>query len=187
MRLFVAVSPGRRFTEELTSRLAEWTGRLDVRWTRPETWHLTLSFLGEWPADRAAPLIERLSAAIESEPLRLVPGPLAGFPDLRRPRVLFVQMEGGGQLAALAAQVRGAVDQAWPEGPQDRRPFRPHLTLARIRRPLTAGDINLLQDIDLSDLPQETVERVQLIRSELRPDGSRYFDHAVFGLRKKGE
>lgn len=187
MRLFVAVSPGERFVRELTTRLAPWTGRLGVRWTRPETWHLTLAFLGEWPAERVEPLVAGLEEAIEAEPLLLLPGGLDGFPDLRRPRVLFVQMRDDGSLAALAARVRSAVDRTWPEGPQDRRPFRPHLTLARIRRPLDLEEVKSLPNIDLSGLPEVTVERLQLVRSELRPGGPRYTDRAVFRLRKKGE
>jgi len=186
-RLFVAVSPGEQFRRELTTRLAPWRERLPVRWTRPETWHLTLSFLGEWPPERQDALQDALHGAIATGPFLLRPGGLDGFPHLRSPRVLFVQMAGDGQLERLAGQVRDAVDRTWPEGPQDRRPLRPHLTLARTRERISPGQVNLLQQIDLSGLPEVFVERVHLVRSERLPEGPRYTDQAVFGLRKKGE
>jgi 2'-5' RNA ligase len=188
MRVFLAVPCGKRLTTALTTSLDEWrslTGGLkSVRWTRPETWHLTLQFLGEWPENRLAGLKTAL-AAMRPEPVfTLCPGDLGGFPNLRSPRVLFLHLADDGQSASLAGRVRTVVAETWPEGPQDNRPFRGHVTLGRIRHRLPRSELNCLQKLKLHNLPQVPVEGFDLVASELRPTGPRYTTLARFKLRK---
>ncbi len=187
MRLFVAVSPGEQFRNALTTRLAPWRHRLPVRWVPPENWHLTLCFLGQWPKSRFNALQEALRRSIAIDPFVLQPGTVGAFPNLRSPRVLFVQMKEAGQLERLAAQVCSGVDATWPDGPRDHHPFRAHMTWARIRKPLQRDQVNLLSQIELAGLPEISVERVRLLSSDRFPAGPRYREQAVFALRKKGE
>lgn len=186
-RAFVAVPCGEPLAGELSRRLDALPGRAPVRWTRPDTWHLTLQFLGDWPADRLDALREALSALAVTAPFALRPAGLGGFPDRRRPRVLFLQFDGADPLLELAGGVRRASAQAWADGPQDTRPVHPHLTLARVRDPLEESELNRLQHIDLSGLPDLACERFQLMASTLGPGGARHRELAGFALRKKGE
>ncbi len=183
MRLFVAVNPTERFTHDLDTWLDRWRPRVPAAWTRRETWHLTLAFLGEWPAERAESLALALSDEAPRHPgFLLRPGELGAFPNLRTPRVLFLQMDGGEALAGLATAVRARVEATWPEGPQDRKVFRPHLTLARFKAPLEAEASAALAGIDPGTWPPQPVAEVRLVRSTLRPSGARYADVAVFPL-----
>ena len=188
MRVFLAVSCGERLAAEVTTALDDWRagpmGRLPVRWTRPQTWHLTLQFLGDWPQHRLAELKTALEAARDQSAFCLTPGSIGGFPDLKSPRVLFLHMEDDGQAARLAGRVRGIVGDTWGEGPQDNRAFRGHLTLARIRSRLSRSDINLLQELKLEGLHPVTVEGFSLMASELLPEGPRYTELAFYELRK---
>ena len=93
-RAFVAVPCGEPLAGELSRRLDALPGPAPVRWTHPATWHLTLQFLGDWPADRLAALQMSLSRLDGPAPFRLAPAGLGGFPNLRRPRVLFLQFAG---------------------------------------------------------------------------------------------
>lgn len=186
-RAFVAVPCGEHLAAALSRRLDAARDRFGVRWTPVPAWHLTLQFLGDWPPDRLEALRGRLGA-LETHPMApLVPAGWGGFPDLRRPRVLFLQFRDVAAVSDLAGRVRAASTAAWPEGPQDCRPAHPHLTLARIREPLEPGQINSILDIDLSDLPVLPVDRFDLLASELRPRGACHTVLASFGLRKKGE
>lgn len=187
MRVFLAVHPGEQLVRDLSARLDSWRDRLPVRWTRPDTWHLTLQFLGEWPQARLDDLQTALAAAATGAPFTMAPGSLDGFPDLRHPRVLFLQMTDDGQGVALAARVREIVDRTWPDGPQDTRPYRGHLTLARLRSPLSSDDWNLLNNIDLSGLTKVSVEGFSLVASQRGFQGVRYHDLAFWRMRKKGE
>jgi 2'-5' RNA ligase len=187
VRLFVAVPCGELLRAALTSRLdASGTGP-DVRWTAPDTWHLTLQFLGDWPRTRIPALVEALDEVSGLSPFALPVRGLGAFPDLRRPRVLFLHLGDDGAADALARSVREKVAGIWPDGPRNTKPFRPHLTLSRIRRPLTPADLKLLQKWDLSDLPDLPVEGFRLYSSVLGRGGARHTVEAEFALRKKGE
>jgi 2'-5' RNA ligase len=172
----------------VTTALDDWrvgpASRIPVRWTRPETWHLTLQFLGDWPEDRLAELKPALEATHDQPAFSLKPGRIGGFPDLKSPRVLFLHMDDNGEAARLADRVRTIVNETWPQGPQDNRAFRSHLTLARTRVLLTRSDINLLQGLKLDSLPTVFVEGFGLVSSELRREGPRYTTLGFFALRK---
>jgi RNA 2',3'-cyclic 3'-phosphodiesterase len=185
VRLFVAVNAPGRFTDDLATRLDAWRRELPLAWTRPETWHLTLMFLGEWPAER----LPALRAALAEEtgrhaPFDVQPGAVDAFPDLRSPRVLFLQFLplDGGPLHALAAGVRARVESSWPAGPQDRKAFKPHLTLARIKAPLSRDQREILGRIDLGAWPAQPIGAVRLVASELQARGARHVDQAVLPL-----
>lgn len=185
MRLFIAVDPGRQFRTDLDARLDAWRRRLALSWVRPDNLHVTLQFLGEQPAELLPGLEKRLvEVAGRHEPLLLRPGRLGAFPHLRSPRVLFLQMESGGALERLAADVRAAITPLLGPGAVDDKPFRPHLTLARIKRPLTQAEGRLLVDIDLGAWADLPAAELRLLRSELERAGARYTDMAVVPLGK---
>jgi 2'-5' RNA ligase len=117
----------------------------------------------------------------------LCPTGLGGFPDLHRPRVLFLQFRKAEPLTDLAAHVRQAAAAVWPEGPQDTRPLQPHLTLARVCQPLESLQVKALKDIKLDDLPVLTMDSFSLMVSAPVAAGVRHAALATFALRKKGE
>ncbi len=183
MRLFVAVNPPERLVQDLDTRLDTVRRAVRIAWTTPRSWHLTLMFLGEWPAPRAAPLAAALQTAVAACPAPVIaPGAVGAFPDARRPRVLFLHLDGGERLEQLACTVRGAVDTVWPGGPQDHRAFRPHLTLARIKRPLPSAQRAILADLDLGSWPAFTPPAAHLLASELHPAGARHTEVARLPL-----
>lgn len=183
MRCFVAVAPGERLREELSTRLDVWRGILPLAWARPEQFHITLRFLGEWPADR----LEALRGALASELDRVsgfpvTPAGLDVFPDWRAPRVLFLRLDDADRLAELAAGVNTALASHCPGFGRPAGAFRAHLTLARIKRPLPPDDLRILRGLDPGVLSGFTVEAVHLVESRLSPAGARYADLAVFPL-----
>ena len=179
MRLFLAVIPPEDFRQELSRQVDELREALAddpaLRWTRPQTWHLTLQFLGDWPQERLGALEGALHGGISGRGFTLQPGELGAFPDLRRPRVLFLHLEeevDTSRAAELAGQVRSAVSEVWSSGPQDGKPFRPHLTLARLKVRLEPGLGSGLEGWRPGPLPPWPVRAVQLMASELQPTGA---------------
>jgi len=186
-RAFVAVPCGGPLVRELSRRLDAFVDRPPARWTDPLTWHLTLQFLGDWPSTRLSALRQELAPLGDLPAADLWPTGLGGFPDLHRPRVLFLQFQTAEPLTNLAARVRQAAAAVWPEGPQDTRPLQPHLTLARVCEPLESSQVNALKDIKLDDLPVLAMDGFSLMASAPLAGGARHTALATFALRKKGE
>jgi 2'-5' RNA ligase len=168
-RLFVAVDPPTAVAEELTSwARAQRGGSQGMRIVEPRNVHLTLAFLGERTAGEIANVTRAMSEAAigggvnalrTGEPLLLPP---------RRPRVLAVTVtDSGGRLAelqdALVAELGRLV------GFRAERAFRPHLTLARLRR-----DARPPHALEAPPQLQFDARELVLHRSHLEPAGARY-------------
>ena len=143
-------------------------------WSRPENVHLTMKFFGN--VDQAqVPVISAAAARVVQEfsALEIQVGKTGVFPRPSRPQVLWIGIEdGSGSLLRLQQHLE---DELAREGfPKENRAFRPHLTIARIRKPQNAerlGQIHL-------GLPFSAVavrfDELILFRSELGPKGSKY-------------
>lgn len=172
---------------EVDTRLDGLRAGLPIAWTRPQTWHLTLQFLGEWPLDRVNRLRRDLLPLTATEAFDLRCAGLGTFPAAGPPRVLFLHLQGQQAAAALAADVRAAVQRVWPDGPQDLKPFQGHLTVARFKVRPRPDVRTLIAAADLGPLPQWAVEGFSLMSSRLDPGGAAHTEQAYFPLRKKGE
>ncbi len=179
-RLFVALEPPepiRRRLGAIADELRRGAGRHagEVRWVPAENVHLTLQFLGAVPEERV-PAVEAAlrEAAQAARPLSLAVRGAGGFPNARRPRVLWAGLEG--DLAPLSALVAGIGARLAKLGfPPEERPFSPHLTLGRSREGRGApGLAGALAGIaEEASAPWRAAE-VVLFESHLSPRGPRY-------------
>lgn len=184
MRLFFAVPVSEQVRSAVHSavdmsplRSAPW------RWIPVENYHLTLKFLGEAEEDLLTPLCEAAGrAAAGCSPFDISYGSFGGFPDLKRPRVLFYSLSSGTeQLARIARRIESEIGYLGFE--REKRRFRAHLTLARVKRPIDGATAGRLAD--MPSLPDGTVDRVDrfvLMRSVLQRSGAVYSEVAAFGL-----
>jgi 2'-5' RNA ligase len=179
-RLFVAVLLPSAIRADLARATEALRALEGVRPVRREQLHLTLRFIGEVDRGLEAPLARAISAATEGLPCFPIRLRAAGvFPSHRRARVLWVGVEGAPPLAALRRSVEEAVVGVGVA--PDTRPFRPHVTVGRIRRPPPpvglAGAIAGVRFEATVD-----VRRASLMRSELLPCGARHTEVAVCRL-----
>jgi RNA 2',3'-cyclic 3'-phosphodiesterase len=176
MRLFVALEIPASLHLEIARLRQELEPRLPrARWVRPEGIHLTLLFLGEVEEGAVAALRSGLAAAFARHPpLTLAMRGAGTFPPGRPARVAWLGMEARPELAPLQAAVTAAAVAALGIEPE-RRPFHPHLTLARPdppwRRP-EAERFTAAADRPFGD-PFD-VDRGVLMRSHLGRGGARY-------------
>ena len=181
MRLFIAVTPSAEAIAHLAAALGAVRGAADLRWSRPESWHLTLTFLGEVDEGVAKDLDQRLArAARRHPPCQLAFQGAGRFDD----RVLWVGV--AGDRAALRQLAQASTRAAKRAGINvDERALRPHLTLARARTPTDLRP--LVSALQAYTGPVWQVDRVSLVRSFLQqgPDrSSRYevlAEHALAG------
>lgn len=143
--MFAAVVPPDDVVEDLEEFLEPRRGSADFRWTAPESWHVTLAFVSDLPERRLEDLQERLDrAARRRTPFALRFEGGGAFPDVSQAKLVYAHVHGaarGGltaedsseELGRLATGARAAATKAG--APVDGARFRPHLTLARTRRP----------------------------------------------------
>lgn len=174
MRLFVAVDPAeperRRLADELAAARREGPR---AGWSPGHQLHLTLAFLGEVEEGRVGAALDALRAAARAGgPFATRFAAVGGFPDLPRPRVLWIGFDPAAPLVALA----GAVGEALRERgfPLERREAVPHLTLARLRHPWPPGEVDRWAARFSGRMAGEplVVDRLRLVRSRLEPRGA---------------
>ena len=184
MRLFVAIAPPSAVLDELDALVEPLrTGRLDLRWTNREAWHVTLAFLGQVDEAAAARLLPRLErAARRHHQVRLAFAGAGAFPTAVRANVLWSGLSGDRlALGRLAESVAAGARRAGAP-PPDKHRFQPHLTLARCRMP--ADVTGLVTALDGYQGQPWTADRVHLVRSRLgATEHPRYTSLASWPLR----
>ncbi len=183
LRCFIAVEvPGP--LKEAVARITEVLKkcRADVRWVPAENVHLTLKFLGETEESMVVRICDALSERLSSYPPFYINISGVGcFPDIRRPRIIWVGIEESLALKELAGAVESVLaDLGYPA---EDRAFSPHLTIGRVRA--LKGITGMMKDLEkLVDYSFGSMEvrRVSLMKSELRPAGAEYSSLAEIHL-----
>ncbi len=187
VRAFVAVRVDDTVEAAIAATVDELrTGRDGIRRVRRDNLHLTLKFLGpEVPVAKLDPLRLRLEQiAAETEPFDIRVSGVGGFPNLDRPRVIWVGLVGE-PLAELARRVEQASVECGFE--REKRAFTGHLTIARVSS-LRGFDATrrALLTMRERDFGVSHIGAMTLYRSTLTPQGSIYDRVAAFALGGSG-
>jgi 2'-5' RNA ligase len=194
MRLFVALD----IDDGIRGRIARFLDGVrefapEARWVMPESLHVTLKFIGE-KADEEAGQIRQALETIAADAFEMSFRGYGFFPGARAPRVFWIGIEAGEQLAALATTVNEVLAQLGI--PKEEHAFSPHLTLAR------RGGSSGSPRKQAADRPNRSFQRLQekldalpapdfgtmtaheffLYQSRLSPKGSTYTKLAGFLL-----
>lgn len=182
-RLFIAIPLPRAVVEHLGHLIDDLSSRdLPVRWTASNALHLTLHFIGEVPVERAELLrMSCANLAPKSGTIRLQTNRLGVFPNMKRPRIVWIGLEGQtDRLGELHREIATMLDKLGM--PVEERSFRPHLTLGRARDSVDklfpyqlteAFAARSVQEI-ISHPLEFTASEVILYRSHLEKSGARY-------------
>jgi RNA 2',3'-cyclic 3'-phosphodiesterase len=161
--------------------LAAWrdqlvAGRDDLRPVAEEALHVTLAFLGYRPEQEAAAVAEAMNSAAGEAPL-LEPAEIVPVPP-RRPRLFALDLDDAdGACARLQQAVSDALEAGRFYKPE-KRPFWPHVTLARVKRNLRADPL----PAEVPPLEPFRAPQITLYRSTLRPQGAKYDPLATTAL-----
>jgi len=192
IRSFIAVDP----SAEVAARLAAFVDRLSketkgFKWVEAEGIHLTLRFLGEVDEDVLKSVVERLKiASLEGGPLSLRVHGIGFFPSAQRPRVVWAGLEGDvDRLISIQDKVEKALE-GLEIHQEEKRGFKPHLTLARVKDPrMATGVARILQSIlelpNDADFGEFYVKSLVLYKSDLTPMGARYTKLGEFHLGRQ--
>lgn len=160
--------------DEITQALRRKT-QAHVSWVKKENLHITLKFLGEIEAAIVGELKKAAEAALDGiYPFELKLDALGAFPDLRRPRVIWMgSTEAPEAILKLHAAIEGRLSNLGFEPEEEN--YKPHITLGRIK------EISKVEIDKLAKQLQQTtvsyvakVEGITLMESKLTPWGSIY-------------
>lgn len=149
-----------------------------VRWVRPSGIHLTLKFLGDTDSALTPRILGGLLESVggASTPALSLSG-LGSFPNRNNPRVIWAGVSGDMEaLQNLQQRVETlAVGLGWDA---ERRPFRPHLTIGRVRDRISAAErkrlVAAISNCAVPRLASWRPDAVRLYKSELTPRGAIY-------------
>ncbi len=168
--------------EDHVARLRKEVPDVAASWTRVENIHLTLKFFGDVAVDRIAKISGAIARAVEEfSPFEINVGDVGVFPRASRVQVLWIGVsDPSGQLTALHQRIEA---ECGAEGfPKEDRAYRPHLTIAGIRRPEGARRLAETH-LQMTFKPLAiNVNEAILFRSELSPKGSKYTAVSSHGL-----
>jgi len=175
MRLFVAVNIPQDIKEKISDFLAELNKQdLGVKWVDSGNLHLTLKFIGEAPFEKISGIEAVIKeSAAGQKPFRVNLSGTGVFPDIHRPRVVWIGIGEGGYVLkniALKLETLGAVD-----GNKEERAFSAHVTIGRIKSIEKAALLDKkLAEFKKTDFGSFTVENIDLMESVLHPGGPEY-------------
>ncbi len=155
-------------------RLRESVTRAQASWSREESIHLTLKFLGEIQTSRLSNLSNAAAGAVaDFSPFQITLEETGVFPKHGTPRVLWIGVKDeSGKLAELHTRLEEACAR---EGfAKEERPFHPHLTLARLRKQEGVRALASMHKTMGFEPVNVVVSELLVIRSEPSGAGSKY-------------
>jgi RNA 2',3'-cyclic 3'-phosphodiesterase len=182
MRAFLAFDISKQVIDTLRQAQRELrdTGA-DVSLVANENLHFTVRFLGEVPDDLTHVVDQRISQ-LKLAAFEVIVKGLGVFPDLRRPRVVWVGVDAKDEVAisTTANQVIEALEDV---GKPEDRGFRPHITIGRVRSPRKLEAlISFVRDNSSREFGRTRVTTLKLKSSVLTPKGAVYSDVKEYAL-----
>jgi 2'-5' RNA ligase len=176
IRSFIAIELPEATREAITvvqERLKQ--SRAGVRWVKPAGIHLTLKFLGNILPAQVDDIAATIAQLVRDEPpLSLCAAGLGGFPSPRKPRVIWVGLQGEiDRLTNIQAGLEKALE---PLGfAREGRGFHPHLTIGRVKdRRRLQSLIEAMSTVELPKFNSFDADEIILYKSDLRPTGAIY-------------
>ncbi|MGW8223258.1 MAG: RNA 2',3'-cyclic phosphodiesterase [Syntrophobacteria bacterium] len=176
IRSFIAIDfheETRKALEDIQRKLKQYGA--GVRWVRPSSIHLTLKFLGNIQPAQVEDIARAVAQEVLNEPpITLGAAGLGAFPSRRKPRVIWIGMEGEVQrLIRIQSRLENALE---PLGfDREKRLFRPHLTIGRVKdRRRLQSLIDAMAELKIPEFDSFDVTEIILYKSDLRPTGAIY-------------
>jgi 2'-5' RNA ligase len=180
MRLFTALDLPPEVVANLEELLAKLKPRARIAWSRPANLHVTIKFVGEFPADRLDELKQALATVPRGRAIPVHIRRVGFFPNPHSPHNFWCGIEAPG-LDALAA----ASDEATAAlgVPRETRGFSPHLTLARIKERVPLQSLReAIAGLPSLEFGQFEARSFFLYESRMQPGGSVYTKLSEFPL-----
>ena len=149
---------------------------LNAKWVKVDNIHLTVVFMGDIKEEDVPAIKDKIKkVCLGFDPINISLNGIGVFPNSRRPRVLWLGLDG--EIERLSSLRDGLQEQLKTFGiKEEKRPFRPHLTLGRFRKPGRGNSKldDIISRYEELEGPVCRLEELIMFKSELRPQGAVY-------------
>ena len=145
-----------------------------IKWTSLDNFHLTLAFLGDTEEKTIRRISSKLKESCEkSGNFELIISGLGLFKNSRDPRIIWTGIEPSEELTRLYNLIFNGLAESGVN--MEKRPFRPHLTLGRIKHLKDQSALkNLMDKYQNSEIQKVAVNEIIIYESILKPTGPLY-------------
>ena len=176
IRCFVAIEIPETIQMLLTSTQEELRKYIrGASWVKRGNIHLTLKFLGDVAPNQISVIKNVIEQVTDTRsPFSMELGGIGAFPNLSRPRIIWAGVKtGADEVAAIAREIDVGLGRHGYE--RDKKSFRPHLTLARLKRRVNLKPlVDVFQHYDTINGARMIVKQIRLVQSNLRRSGAVY-------------
>jgi 2'-5' RNA ligase len=176
IRSFIAIDLPQEIRKKLAAIQAQLRqSRAGVRWVKPSSIHLTLKFLGNILPEQVDDIAAAAAQLIRDEPpITLCAAGLGSFPSPRKPRVIWVGLQGEvDRLTKIQADLENTLETLGVA--KEGRGFRPHLTIGRVKDSHRLHSlIEAMSTVELPEFNSFDANEIILYKSDLRPTGAIY-------------
>lgn len=180
IRSFIAIPISKPIKDSIQSIihiLQQKCSNKSIKWVETNNIHLTIKFLGDSELYNLNHLANQIHNSLEKmRSFNLAFSILGAFPSIRNPRVLWV----GCQINEQITNLYNLIDNICVENGfiSDSKPLSPHITIGRVKNPLSEAVSLQLNDVMTSlkvvDLGSQQIKNFFLYKSELKPKGPIY-------------
>jgi 2'-5' RNA ligase len=176
-RIFISVN----LSDEARSKVFDYIENLrkefidlKVRWDKPEKLHITLKFLGDIEVEKISEIVEvveKVAKRFSKFKLKITESGI--FPTVKKPRILwFGLFDEKGSLKKINDGLESELERIGFA--KDKRNFKPHLTIVRLREPQKSGEL-VKKHLENKFEPVEfEVSEIVIYESKLQSTGSIY-------------
>ena len=145
-----------------------------ISWVKPENIHITLKFLGEVEENKISEIYEALKKCVSNQkPFDIEVMGTGGFPNLNRPRVIWVGLKKGSEeLKTLAKSIDNELEKLGFQ--KEKRGFSPHLTVGRVKSIYNIHEfVKKMNSVEFKG-DTFTADEILIMKSDLKPTGAVY-------------
>jgi 2'-5' RNA ligase len=174
VRLFTGISLPEEIIGNLSALIDGLRPTAQLRWSAVYNLHITTKFIGEWPEERLGEMIGALQPLGRRSAIDIAVNGIGWLPNPHSPRILYTAIKAGPELTELAAATEKATTAIGVE--RETKPFRPHLTLARIKDTgITLAPLRqAIAQLESQDFGAFRATSFKLYLSKMGPAGSIY-------------
>ncbi|MEM8901421.1 MAG: RNA 2',3'-cyclic phosphodiesterase [Bacteroidota bacterium] len=178
-RLFIGASLPESYSSAIQDFVKELPEDAGIRVVPKENLHITVAFFGKVQLEMIPNLKSLIQVCLkDTQPFSLEVDRWKLAPKAKDPRMIWLSMKRNEKFTSLAHQLIRSFDQVQPTQQFRLKPI-PHITIARLRHPLIASEINLQHMPPLAPI---TIDRLTLWKSTLFAEGSVYTEVSSFSL-----